>query len=109
VYAADVARIMMLALERSADAEAINAASPDAIPIRDLVRAVLRATDFSDANLHFDVTKPDGHPRRAPSCRRAAERLGFSRYTPLEEGLQRTVGWYRQAHSRPGAKERIRT
>ncbi len=38
--------------------------------------------------------------RRVPDVRRAAEVLGFRAETPLEEGLQATIAWFRQAWPR---------
>jgi UDP-glucose 4-epimerase len=38
--------------------------------------------------------------RRVPDVRRAAEMLGFRAETPLEEGLQKTIAWFREAWPR---------
>jgi UDP-glucose 4-epimerase len=38
--------------------------------------------------------------RRVPDVRRAKEVLGFCAETPLEEGLQKTIAWFRQAWPR---------
>ena len=38
--------------------------------------------------------------RRVPDVRRAEEILGFRAETPLEEGLQRTIAWFRDAWPR---------
>jgi UDP-glucose 4-epimerase len=38
--------------------------------------------------------------RRVPDIRRAAEILGFRATTPLEEGLQKTIAWFREAWPR---------
>jgi nucleoside-diphosphate-sugar epimerase len=38
--------------------------------------------------------------RRVPDVRRAAQVLGFRAETPLEEGLGRTVEWFRPADRR---------
>jgi UDP-glucose 4-epimerase len=35
--------------------------------------------------------------RRVPDIRRAQQVLGFRAEVPLEEGLQKTVAWFRQA------------
>lgn len=50
--------------------------------------------------LVWDATQPDGQPRRRLDTSRAADAFGFTATTPLDEGLQRTITWYRQAHSR---------
>jgi UDP-glucose 4-epimerase len=44
---------------------------------------------------HFEETR-----RRVPDIRLAAEVLGFRAETPLEEGLRKTIDWFRQAWPR---------
>ncbi|MDQ4048998.1 MAG: hypothetical protein M3131_06420, partial [Actinomycetota bacterium] len=58
-------------------------------------------TGFEGA-LAWDHSKPDGQPRRSLDTRRARELFGFQASTPLEEGLERTIAWYRR--SGPGAR-----
>ena len=96
VYASDAAEMMMLALERCADCRPINIASPELVSIAELVRMVLVAGNHHRARVAFDANKPDGHPRKVPSLRRAAEALGKTDYIPLRDGLARTVEWYRR-------------
>jgi dTDP-D-glucose 4,6-dehydratase len=38
--------------------------------------------------------------RRVPDICRAAEMLGFQAETPLEEGLRKTIAWFRHAWPR---------
>ena len=38
---------------------------------------------------------PNGQPRRSLDASRAEELFGFRARTPLREGLERTVAWYR--------------
>jgi len=94
VHARDVARGMLLALERYAVDEPVNLASSETTSIADLVRLVLELSGYVDADLRFDTSKPDGHPRKVPSVRRAAEHLGLTDYVPLREGLAETIAWY---------------
>jgi len=43
----------------------------------------------------FDPTRPEGQPRRSCDVTRMVEVLGWEPSVPLEEGLRRTVDWYR--------------
>ena len=38
---------------------------------------------------------PNGQPRRSLDASRARELFGFEARTPLREGIERTVAWYR--------------
>ena len=43
----------------------------------------------------WDASKPDGQPRRMLDTSRARERFGFEAKVGLDEGLMRTIAWYR--------------
>lgn len=94
IHARDVTRGMLLAMEKAADATPINLGSEESTSVADLVRMVLAACSRKETDIRFDLEKPDGHPRKVPSMRRASERLGLRDFIPLEEGLQETVQWY---------------
>jgi GDP-L-fucose synthase len=52
----------------------------------------------------WDASMPNGQPRRSLDATRAAERFGFRARTPLRDGLQRTVDWYRSAQLADAAR-----
>jgi GDP-L-fucose synthase len=39
---------------------------------------------------------PNGQPRRALDATKAEELFGFTARTPLREGLEKTIAWYRE-------------
>ncbi len=45
--------------------------------------------------LIFDHSKPDGQPRRSLDVSRARNAFGFTATTGFDEGLRRTIDWYR--------------
>lgn len=94
VHARDIARGMLAALEHYAVCEPVNLASAETTTIADLVKLVLEEAGYTDAELRFDTSKPDGHPRKVPSVQRAARHLGLTDYIPLREGLRETIAWY---------------
>ena len=68
--------------------------APAEITIRELVSLIARLTGYR-GRVTWDVTKPDGQPRRALDVSRAREAFGFEARTPLEEGLAATIDWHR--------------
>ena len=44
----------------------------------------------------WDTEMPNGQPRRSIDATRAHELFGFEARTPLREGLERTLAWYRE-------------
>ncbi len=95
LYVDDAVEGIALAAERYDGAEPVNLGSGAEISIRDLVELVAELTGF-EGEIVWDETKPNGQPRRQLDVSRAAALLGFRARTPLREGLERTIAWYRQ-------------
>lgn len=74
----------------------LNLGTGQEVGVAELAQAVARACDFRGA-VRFDASKPDGQPRKCLDVSRMKERLGWQAPTSLDEGLARTVAWYRQA------------
>jgi GDP-L-fucose synthase len=64
------------------------------ISIRDLAHVVAKLTGFQ-GRIVWDATKPNGQPRRCVDTSRAERWFGFRARTSFEDGLRRTVEWYR--------------
>jgi GDP-L-fucose synthase len=95
LYVEDAARALMLAAERLESPEPVNVGSGEEISIADLARTIAGLIGYR-GEIHFDPSKPDGQPRRRLDTTRARERMGFEARVSLEEGLERTVTWYRE-------------
>ncbi len=96
LYVEDAAEGILLAAEHYDDPDPVNLGSGREITIRDLATTVARHCDYA-GRIRWDATRPDGQPRRMLDVQRAAERFGFRAATPFDEGLRRTVEWYRTA------------
>lgn len=95
LYVEDGADGIVLATERYDDAAPVNLGSGREMTIRELADAVAAATGFR-GRFAWDASKPDGQPRRRLDVSRAERCFGFRATPPFEEGLARTVAWYRQ-------------
>ena len=95
LYVDDAAEAVVLAAERLDVPDPVNVGSGAEVTIRDLAQTIARLAGFR-GELRFDASRPDGQPRRALDTSRARERLGFEARTALEDGLQRTIVWYRE-------------
>ena len=94
LFVDDAADGVIRAAEVMDEPEPINLGTGREILIRDLVRLIAGLCDYP-GEIRWDTSKPDGQPRRCLDTRRAAERLGWRAKMDLEEGLVRTIGWYR--------------
>jgi GDP-L-fucose synthase len=95
LYVEDCARGLALALARYDGPDPVNLGAGFEITIADLVEKIRRLTG-SDARIVWDASKPDGQPRRCLDTSRAAERFGFRARVDFDEGLRRTIEWYRE-------------
>jgi len=95
LYVEDCAEGLLLAAERYNGNEPFNLGSGQEISIKDLALTISRLTGF-EGELVWDTSKPNGQPRRALDTTRAEEYFGFKARMPLEEGLDRTIEWYRE-------------
>ena len=64
------------------------------ISIKDLVELIVELTGF-EGEIVWDTSKPDGQPRRALDVQRAENYFGFKAKVPFEEGLRRTIEYYK--------------
>jgi len=101
LYVEDAAEGIVLAAERYDGAEPINLGSGMEISIRDLVETIAQLTGFK-GDIVWDSSKPNGQPRRQLDVSRAEQQFGFRAHTSFEEGLRRTIEWYRQLRFRSG-------
>ncbi len=94
LYVEDAAEAIVLATERYNKPEPVNIGSGQEITIRDLCELIMRLTGFR-GRVIWDASRPEGQPRRCLDTRRAEREFGFRAKTPLVEGLERTIAWYR--------------
>lgn len=94
IYVEDLARGMVLALEKYATGDPINIGGGSPVKIKELVQLVLKMTGHEKARVIFATDKPLGPVVKVSDLSKAREKLGFSAQVSLEEGLRRTIDWY---------------
>lgn len=95
LYVEDAAEGILLAAERYNSSEPVNLGSSMEISIRELAELIARLTGFQ-GQFVWDTSRPNGQPRRALDTSRAEQYFGFKAQMRFEEGLRRTIEWYRQ-------------
>lgn len=96
LYVEDAAEGILLATEKYDGREPVNLGSGYEISIKELVEMIVRLTGFG-GELVWDISKPNGQPRRGLDTSRAREYFGFEAQMSFEEGLRRTIEWYRES------------
>jgi len=94
LYVEDAAVGVLLATERLNESTPVNLGSGREVSIKDLVTTIAHLCHFS-GEIVWDTNKPNGQPRRLLDVSRAERLFGFRATMPFEEGLRRTIAWYK--------------
>jgi UDP-glucuronate decarboxylase len=81
----------------------VNLGNPEEISVRELAELVIELTG-AQSTLVYGPLPPDDPVQRKPDITLARTRLGWSPKTPLREGLEQTIAWFRSidlSHYRP--------
>ncbi len=95
LYVEDAAEGIVMAAERYDGIEPVNIGSAFEISVNDLVRLIADIVGFR-GRIVWDTGKPNGQPRRKLGISRAEREFGFRARTTFEQGLRRTIEWYRE-------------
>ncbi|GIM47101.1 GDP-L-fucose synthase [Collibacillus ludicampi] len=93
LYVEDAADAILLAAVRYNGEDPVNIGTGEEISIQSLVKLIAEKTGYT-GKIFWDVSKPDGQPRRCLDVTKAKELFGFEAKTRLPEGLEKTIAWY---------------
>jgi dTDP-glucose 4,6-dehydratase len=95
LYAEDFSRAIDTVLLRGKPGEAYNVGGPDEEQNIDVVRRILELTGRDEALVEHVTDRP-GHDRSYSLSSDKVRALGWEPLTRFEDGLPRTVDWYRE-------------
>jgi dTDP-glucose 4,6-dehydratase len=82
-------------LERGESGQIYNVGGPDELANLEVVKRILALTDRDESLISYVTDRP-GHDRRYSLSAARLEALGWSATVPFDEGIERTVTWYRE-------------
>ena len=97
VYVDECADGLVFLLKSYSSGEIVNIGSGVDVAISELAQLVAEVTGFQ-GRIVFDMSKPEGAPRRLLSTERLA-RLGWKSRLSLRDGLKETYNWFLSSHS----------
>lgn len=95
LYVEDFARGLIETAEKYPEADPINIGSDEEITIADLAKLIIKLSG-KKIKIKFDRSKPDGQPRRKCDTKKAKQKINYKAKFSLEEGLKKTIKWYKQ-------------
>jgi len=99
LYVEDAADAIITAAEKYDGDQPVNLGSGHEISIKDLTEMIVKMTGF-EGQLTWQTDKPNGQPRRGLDVSRAKEYFGWSAQVPFEEGMKRTIEWFKANRSK---------
>ena len=106
LYIDDCIDGLMLAMENLDEFEPINIASGIPVTIRDVLTQILKSADYDDADVQYDSSKPTMIPKRMIDISLAKEKLGFEPKVSLQDGIHKTVQWYKEYYKNSSPEDK---
>lgn len=94
LYVEDASEGIVLATEKYDKTDPVNLGSGMEISMRDLMGKLCKLMGYK-GGLLWDKTLPDGQPRRMLDTSLAYHEFGFKAKTSFDEGLHKTIEWYK--------------
>jgi GDP-L-fucose synthase len=88
----DLADALVFLLKHYSDESHVNIGVGTDVTIRELAETIMRVIGV-DGRLRFDMSKPDGMPRKLLDSSLLLS-MGWRPRTSLEDGLRKAYGWY---------------
>jgi len=95
LYVEDIAEGLILAAEKLEPPNYVNIGSGKEVSIKKLVEHIVRFSQFK-RKVEFDETKSGGDARRCTAIDKASRLMNFQPSISIEDGLKKTVDWYKR-------------
>ncbi len=94
LYCDDASQGLILAAEKYDNTEPLNLGSGEETSIKNLVEIIMKLMNVN-LEIRWNTNMPNGQPRRCVSFEKALQEIGFKPKTSLEEGLKKTIEWFK--------------
>lgn len=96
LYVSDLSRFVELAIDKQVEKFRLyNAGYGSSISIKDLVQKIISCSGTQLA-IEYDLSKPTIKTKLCLDCSKARNELGWMPRVSLEEGIMKTIKWYRE-------------
>jgi len=96
IYVDDFIEGMLAAFATARPYLAANICAGAGHSVRQILDRILEVDGYDGADVRYDPSRPSTIPVRLMDNTLARRELGFEARTPLDEGLRRTLDWYRK-------------
>ena len=92
LYVDDLSNAIDFLIDKEENVDLINIGSGQEVTIKDLATKIKKIINF-EGKLEFDITKPDGNPRKLLDSSKI-NNMGWNHSVDLDEGLNLTYQWF---------------
>jgi len=96
IYVDDFIEGMLAAFATARPYLAVNICAGAGHSVRQILDRILEVDGYDGADVRYDPSRPSTIPVRLMDNTLARREFGFEARTPLDEGLRRTLEWYRK-------------
>ena len=98
LYIEDFVKALDKIVESLNEYQVINIASGKGITIKEILKKIVKLERAEDLSIEFDSTKPTMIPKRLIDISKSKEIINFEPNISMEEGLEKTINWYKNTH-----------
>lgn len=95
IYVDDMVESMVLAMEKINTYDPVNIGAGEWHTVREILDMILRIDGYENAEITYNSNKPTMIPKRRVSVDKAKLLLGFEPKVTIEDGILRTLAYYR--------------
>lgn len=96
IYVDDFIDAVILAIEKINSYCPINIGLGNGYSIREILQLIMKADNYTNAKITYNMSGPTTIPIRLVDIKMAETMLGFKVKTKLEEGIIKTIKWYKE-------------
>ena len=93
IYSDDVAKLILWALANYDEVDPLILTPSEEVSIKELSEIISALVGFK-GKINWDIDKPDGQLRKPSSNKHLLSLNSEVTFTPLREGLQKTIEWF---------------
>ncbi len=99
LYVSDLVDFVELTIDKqNSRYQLLNAGSGQSISVDNLVKKII-ACSGHDIEIKYDISRPTIKTSLSLDCSKALDLLGWQPKVPLEEGIRKTMDWYKEHHN----------
>ncbi len=95
LYIDDFTNALIRIINNVNNYEVLNIASGKGVTIREILSMILKIEKAENLEINYDLSMPTMIPKRLINIEKAKKLINFNPETSLEEGLKKTINWYK--------------